>query len=79
MGVSKELSEDVRGKTDLSKARMGYKTISNKLGESGNCWSDYWEIEVIISCPRSGAPFKIFPRGGRMIKRQVHGRSILMI
>lgn len=34
MGVSKELSEDVRGKTDLSKARMGYKTISNKLGES---------------------------------------------
>lgn len=32
MGVSKKLSKDVRGKTDLSKARMGYKT-SNKFGE----------------------------------------------
>lgn len=34
MGEAKELSEDIRDNTgDLHKAGMGYKTISNKLGE----------------------------------------------
>ncbi len=34
MGNTKELSKDIRDKNvDLHKAEMGYKTISQKLGE----------------------------------------------
>ena len=40
MAKTKELSEDVRDKiVDLHKAGMGYKTISKKLGEKVDCWS----------------------------------------
>ena len=76
MGKTKELSKDIRDKiVDLHKAGMGYKKISNELGEKLTTvraiirkWKKH---NVTTNLPRSGAPRKILSRGISMMMRKV--------
>ncbi len=75
-GQDQELSNDVRDKiVDLHKAGIGYKTITKQLGEKVttvgaiNCkWKKH---KITVNLPRTGAPWKISPRGVSVIMRTV--------
>ena len=79
MGKTKELSKDIRDKiVDLHKAGMGYKKISNQLGEKlttvGAIIRKWKKHKVTANLPRSGAPRKIPPRGISMMMRKARGQ-----
>ncbi len=79
MAKTKELSKDVRDKiVDLHKAGMGYKTIAKQLGEKvttvGAIIRKWKKHKITVILPRSGAPFKISPRGVSMIMRTVRNQ-----
>ncbi|KAI4888874.1 hypothetical protein NFI96_018535, partial [Prochilodus magdalenae] len=74
MGMTKELSKDVRDKTvDLYKAGMGYKAVSKKLDEKVTTVGAIirkWKKYITVNRPRPGAPCKISPRGVSLIMRK---------
>ncbi len=76
MAKTKELSKDVRDKIiDLHKAGMGNKTIAKQLGEKvttvGAIIRKFKKHKITVNLPRSGAPYKISPRGVSMIMKTV--------
>ncbi len=76
MAKTKELSKDVRDKfVDLHKAGMGYKTIAKQLGEKvttvGAIICKWKKHKITVNLPRTGAPWKISPRGVSVIMRTV--------
>lgn len=75
MGRTEELSKDVRDKTGQG---MGYKTISERLGEKVTTIQKWKTHNKTVKCPRSGAPCKISPRGVRMAMRKVRERQELV-
>ncbi len=79
MAKTKELSKDVRDKiVDLHKAGMGYKTIAKQLGEKvttvGAIIRKWKKHKITVNLPRTGAPYKISPRGVSMIMRTVRNQ-----
>ncbi|KAK3553830.1 hypothetical protein QTP70_012202 [Hemibagrus guttatus] len=79
MTKTKELSKDVRDEiVDLHKAGMGYKTIAKQLDEKvttvGVIIRKWKKHKITVSLPRSGAPYKISPRGVSMIMRTVRNQ-----
>ncbi len=84
MAKTKELSKDVRDKiVDLHKAGMGNKTIAKQLGEKvttvGAIIRKFKKHKITVNLPRSGAPYKISPRGRWGIIPELHGRILSMI
>ncbi len=76
MANTKELSKDVRDKiVDLHEAGMGYKTIAKQLGEKvttvGAIIHKWKKHKITVNLPRTGAPWKLSPRGVSMIMRTV--------
>ncbi len=76
MGKTKELSEDTRDKiVDLHKAGMSYRTTGKQLGEKattvGAIIRKWKKFKMTVNLPRTGAPWKIPPRGVSMILRKV--------
>ena len=79
MAKAKELSKDVRDKiVDLHKAGMGYKNITNQLGEKvttvGAIIRKWKKHKRTVNLPRPGAPCKISPCGFAMIMRTVRNQ-----
>ncbi len=78
MAKTKELSKDVRDKiVDLHKAGMSYKTIAKQLGEKVTTVCVIRKSKkhkISVNLPRSGAPYKISPRGISMIMRTVRNQ-----
>ena len=76
MAKIRELCKDIRDKiVDLHKAGMGYRTIGKQLGEKattvGAIIRKWKKFKMTLNHPRSGAPWKISPRGASMIMRKV--------
>ena len=76
MGKTKKLSKDIRDKiVGLHKAAMGYKKIRKELGEKlttvGAIIRKWKKHKVTANLPRSGATWKISPRGISMMMRKV--------
>ncbi len=73
MGKTKELSEDKI--VDLHKAGMSYRTTGKQLGEKattvGAIIRKWKKFKMTVNLPRTGAPWKIPPRGVSMILRKV--------
>ena len=53
---------------------MGHSTIGKQLGEKATTVGTIirkWKFKMTVNLPRSGAPWKISPRGASMIMRKV--------
>ncbi|MCJ8739509.1 hypothetical protein PDJAM_G00047970 [Pangasius djambal] len=76
MDKTKELSKDTRDKiVDLHKAGKGYGAIAKQLGEKrttvGAIVRKWKRLMMTVNVPRTGAPWKISPRGVSMMLRMV--------
>ncbi len=79
MAKTKELYKDVRDKiVDPHKAGMGYKTIAKQLVEKvttvGVIIHKWKKHKITVNLPRTGAPYKISPRGVSVIMRTVRNQ-----
>ena len=68
------MSKAVReGIVDQHKAGIGHKTISQRLGEKvttiGAIIPKWKTHKITTNCPQSGAPSKILPHGGKMMRK----------
>ena len=80
MAKTRELFKDIRDRiVDLHKARMGHRTIGKQLGEKattvGTIIRKWNKFKMMVNHPRSGAPYKISPRGASMIMMPHEGEG----
>ncbi len=75
MGKTKETELSKDKIVDLPKAGMGYSTTGKQLGEKattvGAIIRKWKKFKMTVNLPRTGAPWKISPRGVLMILRKV--------
>ncbi len=75
MGKTKETELSKDKIVDLPKAGMGYSTTGQQLGEKattvGAIIRKWKKFKMTVNLPRTGAPWKILPRGVSMILRKV--------
>ena len=79
MAKTKELSKDTRDTiVHLHKAGKGYGEIAKQLDEKrstvGAIIRKWKKLNMTVNLPRTGAPYKISPRGVSMILRTVRNQ-----